>query len=506
MLKNSFVVTFFLIISSFLGFFSQVVNVNSFGATKEMDFYFQLIATPSIITGIAPMVFSFVYLPYLAKELSISNEPNRFIFRILNSIIFFSLIFIIIGLLGTIVYYRSLKSQEELNSIHFVEISILIWISSGLSIISGFLSAILNYKGKFISVAWTSLLIPAFSIFFVILLNRYIGVLCLSLSAFFAICIQFLVFINKLFPTENDRYFTFKEMSFDKSLIKKIFFVFISLLPFTIIAPISYYLASSLSIGSVSYIGFSQSFSGFISVAAGMGISIVSFPNLVNELTNGNIKEAKRNMEFALKFILIISMLVVVGFLSLKIPLLSLLYCKAGASKLNIVQLSKIIPLYLISSVFIAGLNQVRTLYYAEGKYKQLAILSVFTLIIFSILSWFFRDLLGFLGIGIANLISMLLFFILSIYYLEDRDKNTIFSFKFFLFFIKIITLLSVSGFITYQLNHIISYWIVPILAIFVSGFIYLIVTFLFANKVIKVEELIMVEKTICKLIFKNRQ
>jgi peptidoglycan biosynthesis protein MviN/MurJ (putative lipid II flippase) len=295
-------------------------------------------------------------------------------------------------------------------------------------------------------------------------------------------------------------------MCFDKSLIKKIFFVFISLLPFTIIAPISYYLASSLSVGSVSYIGFSQSFSGFISVAAGMGISIVSFPNLVNELSNGNIKAAKLNMELALKFILIIAMLSIVGFLSLKTPLLLLLYGKAGASKLNIVQLSKIIPLYLISAVFIAGLNQVRTLYYAEGKYKQLALLSALTLIIFSILSWFLRDLLDFLGIGIANLITMLLFFILSIYYLEDREKNTIFSYNFFLFFIRIITLLSITGFITYQLNHIISFWILPTLAIFVSGLIYLIVTFFFAKKVIKVEELIMVEKTICKLIYKNRQ
>ena len=60
MIKNTFLVTICLILSSVLGFVAQIVFVSSFGASGEMDIYFTLLSIPAVVTGISPMIFSSV--------------------------------------------------------------------------------------------------------------------------------------------------------------------------------------------------------------------------------------------------------------------------------------------------------------------------------------------------------------------------------------------------------------------------------------------------------------
>ena len=60
MLKNTLLVTICLVLSSILGFLAQIVFASSFGASGEMDIYFNLLSFPSVVTGISPMIFSSV--------------------------------------------------------------------------------------------------------------------------------------------------------------------------------------------------------------------------------------------------------------------------------------------------------------------------------------------------------------------------------------------------------------------------------------------------------------
>ena len=93
MLKNTISVTFLLILTSVLGFIAQIVFVSSFGASVEMDIYFTLLAVPTMLTGIAPMIFASVLIPSFAKLNSDQLKLNRFINSIWIFIIFLTILF-----------------------------------------------------------------------------------------------------------------------------------------------------------------------------------------------------------------------------------------------------------------------------------------------------------------------------------------------------------------------------------------------------------------------------
>ena len=82
----------------------------------------------------------------------------------------------------------------------------------------------------------------------------------------------------------------------------------LSLLPFTILAPIAYFWASKLEIGSISYLGYSQSFAGFLSVAVSMGIAVVSFPELADRFANQEGELPSFKFEKTLRYVLLIGM------------------------------------------------------------------------------------------------------------------------------------------------------------------------------------------------------
>ena len=102
--------------------------------------------------------------------------------------------------------------------------------------------------------------------------------------------------------------------------MKQSFLVTLSLLPFTILVPIAYFWASKLEIGSVSYLGYSQSFAGFLSVAVSMGISIVSFPDLADKFANEKGRDSLYKFEKTLRYVLLIAMIIVGLFIAIRIP------------------------------------------------------------------------------------------------------------------------------------------------------------------------------------------
>ena len=90
MIKNTLLVTICLILSSVLGFVAQIVFVNSFGASGQMDIYFTLLSIPAVVTGISPMIFSSVLIPTFAKFRSNQLELKTFIDSVWKFIFIFA--------------------------------------------------------------------------------------------------------------------------------------------------------------------------------------------------------------------------------------------------------------------------------------------------------------------------------------------------------------------------------------------------------------------------------
>ena len=236
MIKNTFLVTICLILSSVLGFVAQIVFVSSFGASSEMDVYFTLLAVPSIITGISPIIFSSVLIPTFAKFKSNQLELNKFIDSIWKIILIFAILFSSIGFFISVINLDLLISETQANLRNIgIQVSLMIWIGSGFIILSAYLSAILNYNKQFFKVAWTSLLPASFMIIIVLLFHEKLGVRSISLGFCIAFVLQFIIFLKASKVSLNFFSFNIKQIKYKKLLLKQSFLVSLSLLPFSLL-------------------------------------------------------------------------------------------------------------------------------------------------------------------------------------------------------------------------------------------------------------------------------
>ena len=435
MLKNTLLVTICLILSSVLGFLAQIVFASSFGASGEMDIYFNILSFPAVVTGISPMIFSSVLIPTFAKFKSNKLELNNFIDSIWKFILIFAILFTSIGFFISAINIERFISETQYHLRNIgIQVSLMIWVGSGFTIMSSYLSAILNYNKQFFKVAWTSLLPASFMIIIVLLFHEKLGVRSISLGFCIAFILQFLIFFRATRISLNFFSVNIRQIPYKKLLLKQSFLVILSLLPFTILVPISFFWASQLEIGSISYLGYSQSFAGFLSVATSMGISIVSFPELAEKFANKNGESSLYTFEKKLKYVLLIAMIAAGGFIALRIPILTLFYQRGSFNAESVNNLASVVPWYLLAAVFIAGLNLLRNLFYSRGEFKNIAWLGVIIPIIFFVLAGFLKEKFSFVGIGIAYSLTFGILFFMTVYLAKKR--TVMFLTNNFLFFI----------------------------------------------------------------------
>ena len=112
MLKDTLLVTICLILSSVLGFIAQIVFASSFGASAQMDIYFNILSVPAVITGISAMIFSSVLIPTFAKFKSNQLELIKFINSIWIFILVFGVLFTIVGFIVSVTNIDIFISKE----------------------------------------------------------------------------------------------------------------------------------------------------------------------------------------------------------------------------------------------------------------------------------------------------------------------------------------------------------------------------------------------------------
>lgn len=435
MIKNTIIVTLFVLINSILGFVAQVVYAKTFGASIEMDFYFRLMAMPTIVTGIAPVIFSSVVIPTIAKLVNDGLKWQNFLDGMWIIVLILSVIFSVSGFTITVMNINSIIRNDQLKlSSVATHTTFFIWLASGFQISSAFLSAILNYNKKFFMVSWTSSLPAVFSITCVFFLHDKIGIQSLSMGYFLASIVQFIIFFN--YAGIKTKFIALYDIPRNQGLFKKCCLIVLSLLPFTILVPISYGLASKLEVGSVSYLGYSLSFAGFLSVAVSMGISMVSFPNIADKIAKGEELGMLIDFMKAIRFIVLFAIFFAGVITALRIPVLNFFFKHGSFSSNSVFKLSRVLSWYLFSAVFIGALNLLRVLFYSRQDFEKIAILGGLAPFLFYFTAKVLIIHFSYVGIGMASAFTYGVLFLLTLYF-GKNGKIQLLSFDFILFVLK---------------------------------------------------------------------
>ena len=498
MFKNALLVTIGFILSAVLGFVCQILFASTFGASAEMDIYFKILSIPAIVTGIIPIIFASVLIPTFAKFKSNKLELNKFINSVWIFILAFGFLFALVGSFFVAKNIDLFTNDNTISSNLGIHLALMIWLGSGFAILSGYLSAILNYQKEFFKVSWTALLHGVFIIGFVLLFNEILGVRSISLGLCIALIIQFIILLKASKISLNLFSFNIKHIPFKKTLLKESFLVTLSLLPYTVLIPIAYFWASKLEIGSVSYLGYSQSFAGFLSVAVSMGISVVALPDLADKYANEIGESSLHQFEQTLRYTLMITIFAAGAFITLRLQILTLFYGRGIFDTESVNNLSSVVPWYLLAAVFGSGLNLLRTLFYSRGEYKNIAKLGIIIPIVFFILAGFLKEKFSFVGIGIANTLTFAILFFVTIYLARNKDLKFLTS-SFLFFLVKNVIAVILAGLLVTSILPFISN-IIPqlilngtyqsVFIIALSTFIFFVVYILFVKFALKLQEL----------------
>ncbi len=501
MIRDTLIVTSLSLGASILGFLSQLLFARTFGASVGMDVYFTILSIPTIFTGLAPVAFTGVLVPYLINFKHNTDERENFVKVVFIYIIFFSLSFILIGIIsGIIITSRHLhKLNMPFDSV-IISLIILIWLSSGMSLVNSFFASIHNSKNLFSRVAVGSLFPPLIIVLSVLLLGHDMGVMSVAFGYFLGTVAQMALLFVKIIPRNGLSGIIIKLNSQQILLFKKFIPVIISLIPFTVVGSISYYWASFLPIGSISLIAYSQSFAGILSVASGLGVATVSLPFIASGIINEVEDKSVEYISQYLKYILILSIFGATIIYGIKTEMIELLYEHGSFSESSSSVFSGLLVWYLIGAVFAACLNLIRNYFYSRDENVVLAKISIFIPPLFILISGILSNYYSVNGIGMAYAITNVIFLFILIMYVKN-DNAKLLSKELVLFFLNIVLMALIVSFAASKLR-ILFLTSIPILGILIIQVAVIMSLFIgLSIKVFKVKEIIIVYKLIIKYL-----
>lgn len=420
MIRNSLIITLLFLFSSILGFVCQMFYGKYYGAGSDMDMFYALNSIPSIITGILPVVFSSILIPLYPKYEE-KGQLEAFVANVNRKIGVSSLLIILII---SVICGAQIKNINS-NSLLAITMGAILLVAMFFSIMNGFYISYINYRKKYIQVSLTSLITYSSILFMVIVFHQLLGVIAITFGLLLGAILRFITLKKVMYLTRNNLYI---RVNYRKAF-SRIVLVFATLLPFSAFPAIAYYWAGSMGNGAISYLGYSHSFEGALSIAGSMGVATVSFPDLAKSLNSASKRKIFETLsEFAstLKAVFFIACIIVTFCCVFVIPISSLLLERGEFMKDDIMKLSFVLPLYFISGGIIAQLNLIRNVFYSLKMIKSLSAISVFITIAFISMAFFVGNRFSYVEVGLTECFLWGMFFFMSLLVLINHVGNFI--------------------------------------------------------------------------------
>ena len=191
--------------------------------------------------------------------------------------------------------------------------------------------------------------------------------------------------------------------------------VTLSLLPFTALGSISIFWASGLPVGSISFLGYSQNFAGFLSVAMGSAVAVVTFPYMADDKAEQRVADSLGMFVRRLRYVFLLTAVGAVILFILREPILEIVYQRGAFDTSSIQGIAGVLPWYLVAAVCISCANLLLALYYSMDDVLTLAKLGVILPFIFFIFAGIFSRWLSYEGIGVAYAGVWLLYLVVSL-------------------------------------------------------------------------------------------
>ncbi len=395
------------IASKLLGFLREMVIAERFGTSLEYDIYLIAVAAPIFFNVVIVRSVNFLIVPYLSRKLAGNTNENdwRSIWSVFNSLIF--IVVLAIGAVLLLAPYMVRLIGSDLTGETFKTavfycraISVLLL----LSFLESFLRSALNVKKKFVYPALGTVILNITAIIIIYLFSQDISVGAILAGILTGTFIQVLFLLVRLFDIKLFKYFNFNIFSDESKRALTIggAIVGVELLTSTYFI-IDRYFAADLQTGVVSALNYC-SFLVMLPVSViGITIASVTFPYLSERAGPGQARSFSALMRSTILISLAVGVPVAIFYLFFAKELTAAVFLRGAFDLQSLEMTSKILvtltpqlaSLFLFTILIQAcyAIQRQRIVFYTALMAVALKIL----------LTWLFRDIFGYPGIGLAT-------------------------------------------------------------------------------------------------------
>jgi putative peptidoglycan lipid II flippase len=496
LIKPTLQITFFSIISILIGFVTQMIIAYYFGTKFERDAYFIAIIIPTYIVSIFIGSFGIIFLPKVIEILS--RKEHDSLSEFISSTFLLLIAILLFITLGCVLFSNeiiSLFSQGyNDNQIAFTaKILIIVMPTIIFSVMSSLLGALYQIEHKFVRPAIAPIISSIVSVLFVILFSNKIGIFGLAFGYFSGSLITLLI-LSPIIKTYNLK-FKIRLRNVDiLSFVKTVTPLLLTGILFRSTGIIERFIASSLSEGSVSYLGYSNQILTALLTITASGIAITAYPTLSKLWTDNKKKEIEVFFAKTIRIVLLISIPIVISIVVFGDLFIKTLFERGAFTSSSTINVGKALS-WLMGAFIFQGLGSIlMKIFYLSGKTITVSVIGSVELIIYLLLSFLLSKYYGFIGLAMALSFSSFIAVFLGFFFIN----STLIKINFFSLFYDILNIILCSV-ISIVVVYLIYYYIIgkdSILFLIVSYF-FGITTFLFMGIYLRINEILSIQKKI---------
>lgn len=418
-------VTLVTLVSKVLGFFREILIANQYGSSAEADVFFMVTGLIALVGMLFTDSISTTFVPILS-DINIAQGREGKIRHTNNLVNLLSIVMVFISILTVVFapYIVSVAaigfSGEQFNSaVKFLRIGTpMMVLSSVVGVFTGFLQS----ERRHLSYSAIGIPFNLIYIIYLVILSDTYGVEGLMYASVFAVLIQILF----LAPTLRSRGYRYSfhvdpRDSYVWKTIKLSGPVMIGFAVSDISNFVERTIASTLPVGSISYLNYGEKIRALIVSVFVFAILNVIYPPLSEAASEDDFSQFKKIMATGVNLTLIVAIPATIVLFAYSQPIIRVLFQRGEFTSVDTEMTSTILMLYSLGLMFEGVRHVFVRAYYAIQNTKTPFIVSVATGGLTILFSLVLMRSLGVFGLALAKTLAFIMTSVLIFFLLRKR-------------------------------------------------------------------------------------
>ena len=397
LLRPTIVITLFTISAQAVGFLTQIIIAQAFGARADMDAFLAANTLPqyiiSVLLGTLGVVFIPIFIDYIPNNKE--NEAWEVATSVINISALILMAFAFIGIIFADPLLRFTTPGLSSHSLHLAtQVAMITWPTIIATGITNLLTGIYQAKHRFSWPAAIPLIGSILNLLLILILIRRLGIIGLAIASTASIVLQGIL-LSPIIIGKNHYHF---RIQWHHPGVHQVFHLLWPLVVSGVLVRwtpiIDRYLASELSVGSIAHLGYATKLLAIFGMLISTGIATVIFPKMALNRAENDLEAFRETISKGLRTMwMIVAPVIFIGGV-LALPLVTVLFQRGAFTVDDSLKVAGLLQIYIFSLAGSCIGSITGRAFYALKYVKIISFIGVIEAIVYAvytpILTWYF--------------------------------------------------------------------------------------------------------------------